>query len=142
MKYILTLVALSIFSVPGFAAEDATTSADAETVEVNLAFQVGDDEFTDLQAVAYVGKPMSIYITHPVSSIEYKASFTVNTLSHNDKDAAQVYLNVQKKLAGAWSNVESIETLQYMNDTASFSIGGQDAVKLAGRITAKASPGK
>lgn len=137
MKSIAAFAFLVALFAPSHATESSNIDSAVKAVEVTLSFKVGDDEFNDLQGVAYVGLPMTLYLKHATSLSEYKTSFTVNLLTHKNQQAAQIYLSIQKKRADGWSDADIIETFQYLNDVASFSISDQGLTKLVGEITAK-----
>jgi len=137
MKLILALAFLVTLFAPSHATESLTSESAVKAIEFTLSFRVSDDEFNDLQAVAYVGSPMMLQLKHATSLNEYKTSFTVNLLTHKKQQAAQIYLSIQKKRADGWSDADIIESFQYLTDVASFSISDQGLTKLVGEITVK-----
>lgn len=112
------------------------SQASIQAASISLNFGYDGELFTDISANAFVGHPMSLYLSHPNSQNEYKIEVLINLFEHSGKKAAKVYLSFHKKLYNSWENEKAIETTLYLNDSASFAISDPNQNNLIeGQIT-------
>ena len=147
LMFILTLILLLASSVTSSQAGelniDEKSQASTQAASLKLDFGYDGELFTNIIANAFVGHPMSLYLSHPNSQNEYKVEVLINLFEHSGKTAAKVYLSFHKKLYDSWENERAIEASLYLNDTSSFSISdASDNHLIEGQLTVSAYSGK